>query len=101
MLTGNTGSGVNAQTNARAIATGNRARNNTAGDFTNFGNYPIDFDNYTTAGTDANEYVDATNLNFQIKYGSAVWGKGYGVSDQIPTGGGLVGRLVDSNNLVA
>jgi hypothetical protein len=101
MLTGNTGSGVNAQTNARVIATGNRARNNAAGDFTNFGNYPVDFDNNTAAGTDANEYVDAPNFNFQIKYGSTVWGKGYGVSDQTPTGGGLVGRLVDSNNLVA
>lgn len=53
--------------------------------------------NITTAGTDADEYVDAASGDYRIKNTSTYWGKGYGAGDQPAGGGGgplIGGRLV-------
>jgi hypothetical protein len=43
---------------------------------------------YTTAETDANEYVDAASGDYRIKNTATIWGKGYGPGDEPPSGGG-------------
>ena len=64
-----------------------RTRDNTSGSTTAMGNHP-EFDTYTTAATDADEYVDAAGGDFRIKNTATIWGKGYGVSDEPASGGG-------------
>lgn len=91
-VTGNGGYGINTQSAANALATRNRVDRNTSGNFNGFGNYPTDMDNYTTASTDAAEYVDAANGDFRIKNTAATWGMGFGPSDQPSSGGGSSGR---------
>lgn len=87
-ITGNGGYNVNAQSAARVIMIHCRARDGTSGNFNGFGNYPTDTDNYTTDSDDATEYVDSAGGDFQIKTTAATWGMGFGVSDEIPSGGG-------------
>lgn len=83
MLTGGGAYGINpGGANTNLLVTGCRLRDNTSGNFGTFGNYPTDLDNYTTDSDDATEYVDASGGDYRIKYGSAIWGKGYGVADQ-------------------
>lgn len=90
MITGNGAAGIDGNSNAaRWLVQHNRLRNNSGGDITGLGNYPTNLDNTTTAGSDATEYVDATNGDFRIRYGSVYWGKGYGVQDQ-PSGVGFM-----------
>jgi hypothetical protein len=93
MVTGNGAYGINADA-SRVFASNSRLRDNTSGNFNGFGNYPTDLDNYTTDSDDATEYVDAAGGDYRIKYGSAIWGKGYGVADEpAPAGGGHRARL--------
>jgi hypothetical protein len=57
-------------------------------------NYPLTLGNDTSAGTDADEFVDAAGGDYRVKYGSTIWGKGYGVSDEPNPGGGGGGSTV-------
>lgn len=84
MVTGNGGYGIEAQS-AAVFAFQNRLRDNTSGNFNGMGNYPTDMNNETTDAADADDYVDAAGGDFRIKYGSAIWGKGFGVADAPPT----------------
>jgi hypothetical protein len=88
MITGNGTFGINGQSQSHVVAAMNRLRNNTSGNFDGLRNYPTDFGNETAAGTDADEYVDSAGGDYRIKNTSSMWSKGYGVSDQPPTGGG-------------
>lgn len=85
IVTGNGVAGIDAQTNANVIASGNRLRDNTGSNLANFSNYPTDMDNYTTDSDDSTEYVDASNGDFRIRNSATIWGGGYGVSDQAAT----------------
>lgn len=87
MLTGNGAYGLNYQTNAQVFASGNRFRDNSSGNINGLANYPTDFDNYTTDAADSDDYVDAANGDFRIKNTAAIWGQGYGVSDEPAAGG--------------
>lgn len=88
MVTGNGAYGINADA-SRVFASNSRLRDNTSGNFNGFGNYPTDLDNYTTDSDDTTEYVNAAGGDYRIKYGSAIWGHGYGVADEpAPAGGG-------------
>lgn len=89
MVTGCGAYGIDGQSAARCFVSGNRLRDNTSGNITGLGNYPTDLNNYTTDSDDATEYVDTATGDYRIKYGSAIWGQGYGAGDEpAPTGGG-------------
>lgn len=96
MITGCGGFGIDAGA-ADIFLSQSRLRNNTSGNLTNFANYPINMDVNVSniygsqAAADAAEYVDSTNLDFRIKYGSPIWGFNYGVADQPNPGGGSGG----------
>jgi hypothetical protein len=64
---------------------GNRFRNNTSGAFNSISGEVLDLSNDTSPGTDADEFVDAANGDYRIKATSALWGKGIGAGDEIPT----------------
>lgn len=96
MITGNGAYGIDAQSAARVLLAQSRLRNNTSGNLNGFGNYPTDLDINTSAGSDANEYVDSANGDYRIKNTSSLWGQGYGVADQPASGGGVVGDLTRS-----
>lgn len=90
MITGNGGYGIDAsKASGNAVklkhAVSNRLRDNTSGSFNAFLNNPTDFANETAAGSDAAEYVDSASGDYRIKSGSSLWGKGYGVVDQVPS----------------
>lgn len=85
MIVGNSGCGVNTQLNGRAWVSGCRFRDNISGPVSAYGNLPDTFDNLTTDSDDATEFVDAANGDYRIKATSAIWGKGYGAGDEIPT----------------
>lgn len=84
MITGNA-AGIDLNNTILASASGNRLRDNTSGNIINAGNYPVDVNNYVTDSDDATEFVDAAGGDFRIKASSAIWGKGYGAGDEIPT----------------
>jgi hypothetical protein len=52
-------------------------------------NYLNLVNNYTAAGTDTDEFVDAPAGDYRIKLGSAYWGKNIGAGDQ-PSSGSLI-----------
>lgn len=85
---GGTGYGINAQSAAHVIATDNRLRDNATGDLNGFGNLPTTWGNYTTDSDDATEFVDSASGDYRIKSGAAIYGSGYGVSEQVVSGGG-------------
>lgn len=58
---------------------GCRARDNTSGVSQAANNHVIDC--ITSAGSDADEFVDAASGDYRIKYGSILWGKGIGAGD--------------------
>jgi len=87
-ITGNGGYGVNDQGAANVIVSQSRLRNNTSGNFNVKVNYPVNYLNDVSAGSDAAEYVDAANGDYRIKAGSAIWGNRYGIADQ--AAGGLM-----------
>lgn len=92
LITGCGGYGVFNDASGMACTT-NRLRDNTSGAFS-IGNYPTDLNNDTTDSDDATEYVDAGNGDYRIKYGSAIWGKGYGAGDEpAPTGGAVSANM--------
>lgn len=84
VIVGNGGHGVRAE-GSRMVVSGCRLRNNTSGNFDGLGSYPSDLNNDVSAGTDADEFVDASAGDYRIKATSALWGKGYGAGDEIPT----------------
>jgi hypothetical protein len=80
------GHGIDAN-GARVIASNNRLRDNTSGNFTGMGNYPESY-NYITDSDDATEFVNAAGGDYRIKNTAAIWGKGYGPGDEPAAGGG-------------
>ncbi len=90
MLTGGGAFGINpGGTNTNLLIAGNRLRDNTSGNFGTTGDYPTTTTNYTTDSDDATEYVNAGSGDYRIKYGSAIWGQGYGAGDEpAPSGSG-------------
>lgn len=50
----------------------------------------IAYGNITTAGSDADEFVDAANHDLRIKNTSTYWGKGLGAGDEPASGGGNI-----------
>jgi hypothetical protein len=87
-ITGNGGYGINPQGAAPVFVSKTRLRDNTSGNLNSLLNYPTDLENYTTDSDDTSEYVNAAGGDFRIKVGSPTHGKGFGVSDQSPSGGG-------------
>lgn len=74
--------GVATAAAASMTITNCRLRNNTSGAITATSTgEAIELSNDTTSGTDADEFVDAANRDYRIKYGSAYWGKGIGAGD--------------------
>jgi hypothetical protein len=51
-------------------------------------NAELDYDNITSAGTDADELVSVAGGDYRIKAGSAIWGLGIGAGDEPASGGG-------------
>lgn len=89
MITGCGAYGIDAQSAGRVLLGATRLRDNTSGNINGLGNYPTDWDNYTTDSDDATEYVDTAGGDYRIKNtASLIWGKGYGVADQPASGGG-------------
>jgi hypothetical protein len=82
MITGHGGWGIDGQSGARILVFNNRMRNNTSGNITGLGNYPTTLYQYTTAATDAAEYVNAGSGNYQIKSSATIANMGFGVSQQ-------------------
>jgi hypothetical protein len=85
MITGNGGWGINANSNLLYIES-NRLRDNTSGNVTGMLNFP-NTNNFTTDSDDATEYVNSGSGDYRIKGTAAIWGEGYGVSDEPATGG--------------
>lgn len=85
-VSGNSAYGINAN-GSFTNSSHNRLRNNTSGNHNGFGNYPTDQD-YTSAGTDSDEFVNAAGGDYRIKNTAAIWGKGYGAGDQPSAGSG-------------
>ncbi|AMV31721.1 hypothetical protein VN12_16590 [Pirellula sp. SH-Sr6A] len=89
MITGNATYGVELGTNNDEVwLLNNRFRNNGTADYNSLLNVPFT-SNYTAAGTDADEFVDALNGDYRIKLGSAYWGKGIGAGDE-PSSGSFI-----------
>lgn len=51
----------------------------------NLQNYPTDWGNDVDASYVDTELVDEAGGDYRIKASSAIWGKGYGAGDEIPT----------------
>lgn len=85
IITGCGGYGIDMQGEANCMITNVRLRDNTSGNINGTDNWPVDVSVYTADDSDANEYVDAANGDFRIKSTSALWGKGYGVADYVPS----------------
>lgn len=73
-----------------------RFRNNTSGNFNGVADWPTDWNNLLSAGTDADEFVDVAGGDFRIKSGSALHGKGYGAGDQATSSGASGGYIIGS-----
>ncbi len=86
------GYGVDASA-SRAMAANNRLRDNAIGNLNSFANYPTTLNNLTTSSDDATEFVNVAGGDYRIKASSAIWGKGYGVSDEPASGGISLGKL--------
>lgn len=87
-ITGNGAAGIDGNSAAgRMLVTHTRLRDNTSGNFAGMGNWPDDLLNYTTDTDDASEYVNAAGGDFRIKNTAAIWGMGFGVSDEPQSGG--------------
>jgi hypothetical protein len=84
------GWGIDGQSAARISAVYNRMRDNTSGNVTGLGD-GLEVASETTAGTDADEFVNSGSGDFRIKNSSSYWGLGYGVADEAPasSGGGF------------
>lgn len=82
IITGCSAYGIDAQSAARLVLTRTRLRDNSSGNINGMLNWLVDMDVYTTDSDDATEYVNAAANDFRIKPGSAIYGNGYGVSEQ-------------------
>lgn len=95
MITGNGAYGVDASS-SRLLVKLCRLRDNTSGNFNGLGQFPTDWGNETASGSDAAEYVDASNADitqrdFRIKSTSSYWGLDFGIEDQAAsTAGGFI-----------
>lgn len=73
----------------------NRLRDNISGSISGL---EAAYDNNTSAGTDADEFVNSASGDYRIKAGSAIWGLGIGAGDEPSSGGGSsgipIGRLI-------
>jgi hypothetical protein len=95
IITGNGAYGVDSQGQAKIDLQNTRLRDNTSGNINGLENYSTDLNNYTTDSDDATEYVSAgANGDFRIKNTAAIWGQGYGVSDQPAAAAVASGLLV-------
>lgn len=88
LITGGGAYGINPGANTNLLVSQCRLRDNTSGNLGTFGNYPTDLNNYTTDSDDATEYVNAAGGDYRIKYGSAIWGMGFGAGDEPAPAGG-------------
>jgi hypothetical protein len=86
VITGNGGYGIDAR-QSNIYVSNCRLRDNTSGDFFDFDNYATDIYNYTTDDADADDFVDATAGNYQIKSTAGFAGRNIGVSQQASGGG--------------
>lgn len=80
VIVGCGGYGVNLST-MQVIASGNRLRNNTSGNFNGFTNYPTDLSNNVSAGNNNDEFMDYAGGDYRIRPTSYLWGNGYGAGD--------------------
>ena len=78
--------GMSSTNGVNAIVANNRLRNNTT-NFSGLGNYPTNYGNMTSSGTDSDEFVNVAGGDYRIKNTSDLWGKGYGVADEPAAGG--------------
>lgn len=87
--------GIDGQSQARILISNCRLRNNSTSNFDGLGNYPSDFGNDVTAGTNADEFVNAAAGDYRIKNTSSLWGRNLGPGDEPASGGGIaIGRLI-------
>jgi hypothetical protein len=80
--------GIDAQSQASVLATRNRLRNNTSGNFNGLGNYPENLGNITASDTDTDEFVNVAGGDFRLKTTATYWGVGIGAGDEPAAGGG-------------
>lgn len=80
------GNGFLATGNNRAYVVHGRTRDNTSGN--SIDNFSLD-SVYAVDSDDVTEFVNSAGGDYRIKFGSAIWGKGYGPGDG-PSGGGLL-----------
>jgi hypothetical protein len=93
VVTSNSGYGVEALLSWVVVA-GSRFRDNTSGAVNGMAHFPLgSYDNITSAGSDDDEFVDAANGDYRIKYGSPLWGRGIGAGDG-PIDPGVVAEAV-------
>lgn len=95
LVAGSSGWGIDAGA-ANVVLSTVRARDNTSGNFTAFGNYPTDLGNETSdiyanqAAADAAEFADSSTYDLRIKAGCPLAGLGYGISEQPASGSSSV-----------
>ena len=94
-ITNNGGYGINSQASSNILAFDNRLRDNVSGNFAGFLNFPTGIGNYATDSDDSSEYVDANAGDHRIKYGSTIWGSGYGVSEECPSAAASTVNIID------
>jgi hypothetical protein len=89
IVVGNGGFGYSQpNTNNFLVLSDCRFRNNTNGDVSNSQHY-LEVNNDFSAGTDADEFVDAAGGDYRIKKTSLLWGRGLGPGDE-PASGSLI-----------
>ncbi len=81
-ISGCGGFGINYNASGFVLASDNRLRDNASGNFNGLGNWPTNLGNYTTDSNDATEFVNSGAGDYRIKAGSAIYGSGYGVSEE-------------------
>lgn len=79
--------GITLASGGRIQFVNSRLRNNTT-NLSSFGEFPIDWGIDTTAGTDADEFVDYANRDLRNKSGGYTHGKNLGPADQSGGSGG-------------
>ena len=87
---GSAGYGITQTGTAPFLVNNTRIRDFSTGDTNGLTEYSVPpfRNNITTAGTDADEYVDAASGDYRIKNTSDYWGKNLGAGDQPAAGAG-------------
>lgn len=91
-ISGCGGYGIVIKSGCAGLLVRNRIRSNTSGAVSAASDIP-ELDSDTSSGTDAAEFVDATNGDYRIKATSALWGEGYGAGDEIPTAASIAAAV--------